>query len=266
MNGAWHEREWEGEENMQKQHHIDLVPGDVGETVFLPGDINRAIIIADHFDESHLVSKKRQYITYTGKYKGVKVSVTSTGIGGPAVAIAVEELIKVGARNFIRIGTGGMLQTWLPVPAIIIGTAAVRGDGTSREYFPLEYPAVADFHTVESLIQSAEERGVKVFPGIIRGHDAFYAESTLAKIDYLARDKPWIDAGVLIVSNESSTLFPLAMVRRCRSGTILCSAGSHQKPDMVAPEEKFKRTISDAIMIALDAAVKLHVIDHGDAE
>lgn len=247
---------------MEKQHHIHLLPGDVGETVFLPGDVSRAKIIADHFDEAELIAQNRQYITYTGKYKGVKVSVTSTGIGGPAVAIAVEELIKVGAKNFIRIGTGGMIQTWLPVPSIIIGTAAVRGDGTSREYFPLEYPAAADFHVVESLIQSAQERNVEVFPGIIRGHDAFYAESVFADIDYLARDKPWIDAGVLIVSNESSTLFPLAMVRRCRAGTILCSAGSHQRPDIVAPEDVFKQTISNAISIALGAAVKLHEMDH----
>ena len=249
---------------MEKQHHIQLLPGDVGETVLLPGDIGRAKIIADHFDEAHLVAKNRQYITYTGTYKGVKVSVTSTGIGCPALAIAVEELIKVGARNFIRVGTGGMIQTWLPVPSIIICTAAVRGDGTSREYFPLEYPAVADFHTVEALIHSAEELGVQVFPGYERTHDAFYAESTLAKIDYLARDKPWIDAGVLITSNESSALFTLAMARRCRAGTVLCSAGSHQKPEIVAPPEVFKETISNAIDITLKAAIKLYKLDHNE--
>jgi len=121
---------------MKKQHHIDLLPGDVGETVLLPGDVSRAKVIADHFDEAELIAHKRQYITYTGTYKGVRVSVTSTGIGGPALAIAVEELIHVGAKNFIRVGTGGGIQSRLPVPATIIGTAAVRGDGTSREYFP----------------------------------------------------------------------------------------------------------------------------------
>ena len=99
-----------------------------------------------------MIAHKRQYITYTGSYQGVKVSVTSTGIGGPALAIAVEELIKVGAKNFVRVGTGGGIQSWLPVPAIIVGTAAVRGDGTSREYFPSEYPAVADFHMVEAIL------------------------------------------------------------------------------------------------------------------
>ena len=249
----------------EQQHHIDLVPGDVGETVLLPGDVSRAEIIASHFDDAKLISHKRQYITYTGTYKGVKISVTSTGIGGPALAIAVEELIKVGGKNFIRVGTGGGIQSWLPVPAIIVGTAAVRGDGTSREYFPLEYPAVADFHMVEAIVNTAEELSVEVFPGIIRGHDAFYAESIFAdKVDYLERGRAWIDAGVLIVSNESSTLFPLAMVRGCRASTILTLVDCHQRPDLVAAPEVIVETISNTIDIALEAAVKLYVLDHGN--
>jgi uridine phosphorylase len=248
----------------ERQHHIDLIQGDVGETVLLPGDVSRAEIIASHFDDAILIAHKRQYITYTGTYKGVKVSVTSTGIGGPALAIAVEELIKVGGKNFIRVGTGGGIQSWLPVPAIIVGTAAVRGDGTSREYFPLEYPAVADFHMVEAIINSAEELGVEVFPGIIRGHDAFYAESIFAdKVDYLERGRAWIDAGVLIVSNESSTLFPLAMVRGCRASTILSLADCHHRPNLVVAPKDIRGTISNTIDIALKAAVKLHVLDHG---
>ena len=249
---------------MEKQHHLQLLPGDIGETVFIPGDFSRAKVIADHFEEAKLVAHSHQYITYTGTYKGVKVSTTSTGIGCPAVAIAIEELIKVGAKNIIRIGTGGMIQTWLPVPAIMVITGAVRGDGTSREYFPLEYPAVADFHTVEFLLKSAEERHIKVFAGYERCHDAFYAESTFAEIDYLARDKPWIDSGVLITSNESGTVLPLTMVRGVRGGTILCSGGSHQRPDLHATEEEMKKCISDAIMISLDTAVKLHALDHGN--
>ena len=247
----------------RRQHHIDLLPGDVGETVLLPGDVSRAEIIASHFDDAEMIAHKRQYITYTGSYRGVKVSVTSTGIGGPALAIAVEELINVGAKNFIRVGTGGGIQSWLPVPSIIVGTAAVRGDGTSREYFPLEYPAVADFHMVEAIISSAEELGVEVFPGIIRGHDAFYAESIFAdKVDYLDRGREWIDAGVLIVSNESSTLFPLAMVRGCRASTLLSLVDCHHRPDLVVDPEDINGTISAAIDIALNAAVKLDALDH----
>lgn len=242
---------------MDRQPHIRLLPGDVGETVFLPGDPQRAKFIADHFDAAEFVMHHRTYCTYTGTYQGVKVSVTSTGVGCPALAIAIEELIKVGAKNFIRIGTGGMLQEWLPVPSLIIGTGAVRGDGTSREYFPLEYPAVANFHVVEALVAAAAERGVEVHPGLIRAHDAFYAESTLARIDYLARDKPWIDSGVLVTENESSTLYTLTTVRGCRGGTVIASGGSHQRPDIHASDEELKEKLSQATRIALDAAVAL---------
>jgi uridine phosphorylase len=252
------------EKTITKQHHIDLLPGDVGETVLLPGDVSRAEVIASHFDNAEKIAHKRQYVTYTGTYKSVKVSVTSTGIGGPALAIAVEELIRVGAKNFIRVGTGGGLQSWLSVPATIIGTAAVRGDGTSREYFPLEYPAAADFHMIEAIMEAAQEMGAEVFPGYIRGHDAFYAESIFAdKVDYLGRGQEWIDAGVLIVSNESSTLFPLAMVRGCRAGTILTLVDCHQRPELVVDPKAINEKISTSIDLALEAAVKLDTLDHG---
>ncbi len=247
---------------MKKRHHIHLIPGDVGETGFLPGDVHRAKIIADHFDDSEHVTSNRQAHTYTGAYKGVKVSAVSTGIGRPAVAIAVEELIRVGAKNFIRIGAGDMIQTWLPVPSIIVDTAAVCGDGAILEFLPLEFPSAADFHTREALVNSAKELGVEVHPGIIRGHDAFYAEPIFTNIDYLERDRPWIEAGVLIVSNESSALFPLAIAGGCRAGAILSSAGGHQRPDLVADPEDFKQKITNAIRIALQSAVKLHQLDH----
>ncbi len=242
---------------MEKQHHIHLVPGDVAEIVFLPGDVHRAKFIADRFDEAELVAKNRQYITYTGTYQGVPVSVTSTGIGCPALAIAMEELIKVGAKNFIRIGTCGALQPYVDLGDIIIATAAVRGDGTSREYFPLEYPAVADLHIIEALVDSANEREVEPKVGVMRSHDAFYAESVFAKGDYLDRDKPWIDAGVLVVENESSTLFTLATARGCRGGTILTPVGHHLYPERKISSEDMTKAIETETLIALDAAVKL---------
>ncbi|NMB62136.1 MAG: nucleoside phosphorylase [Chloroflexi bacterium] len=242
---------------MEKQHHIDLKPGDVAETVFLPGDVHRAKFIADLFDEAEFVAHKRQYVTYTGTYKGTKVSVTSTGIGCPALAIAVEELINVGAKNFIRIGTCGALQKQVRLGDVIIASGAVRGDGTSREYFPLEYPAVADFDTLEALIAAAKERGVNPHVGIIRAHDSFYAESILAGGDYLVKDKPWIDSGVLSTENESSTLFTLATVRKCRSGTILIPVGHHLFPDEMISTEQLSDAIKLETLIALDATVKL---------
>lgn len=248
---------------MEKQHHIQLLPGDIGETVFLPGDVSRAKIIADHFDSAEIAASSRQYNTFTGMYKGVKVSVTSTGIGGAAAAIAIEELIKIGAKNLIRIGTGGMMQTWLPNPAILVITGAVRGDGTTREYFPPEFPALADFHTVESMLASAEELGIEVHAGYEWSHDAFYAGSTLSKLDILEIEKPWIDAGVLIASQEASTVFALSTARKVRGGVILASAGCHQYPDKGATPEEMVKAISDATRISLETALKLHQLDHG---
>jgi uridine phosphorylase len=242
---------------MEKQHHLQLLPGDVGETVFIPGDVGRAKIVASHFDNAKMMAHSRQYITYTGTYKGVKVSVTSTGIGCPALAIAIEELIKVGAKNFIRIGTCGSLQKHVHVGDVVIATAAVRGDGTSREYFPLEYPAVADFHMLEAMIKAADERKANPHVGIIRAHDSFYAESKLSNIDYLERDKPWIESNVLCTENESSTLFTLTTVRKCRGGTILVPVGHHLLPDEEIPDEQFNKAIDLICLISLDAAVTL---------
>ncbi len=250
---------------MEKQPHLQLLPGDVGETIFLPGDVSRAKTIADHFDSAMLVAQSRQYNTFTGTYKGVKVSVTSTGIGGAAAAIAIEELIRVGARNFIRIGTGGAIQTWLPRPCILVITAAVRGDGTTREYFPAEYPAIASLDIVEGMLASAAELNVEVHPGLEWSHDSFYAGSTLSKLDILAIEKPWIEAGVLIASQEAAVMLSLSMARKCRGGTILCSSGCHQRPGVTASEEEMVKAISDATEISLETAVKLHTIDHSQA-
>lgn len=240
-----------------KQYHIQLERGDVGKTIFLPGDPGRSPIIAEHFDNARFVMRHREYVTYTGDHQGVKVSVTSTGVGCPSLAIAIEELIKVGGENFIRVGTGGILQEWVPPGSIIIVTAAVRGDGTSREYIPLEFPAVASLEVVEALIEGAEKRGIKPIVGIIRSHDAFYIESSLARVDYLAKDKPWIESNVLAVENESATLFTLAYMRGKKAGTILAVGGSHQHPEQSASEETMQKLISEATEIALYAAWKL---------
>lgn len=242
---------------MEKQHHIQLLPGDVGETVFLPGDPHRAKLIAEHFDSAQLVAHNRQYVTYTGTYRGVRVSVTSTGIGCPALAIAVEELVKVGGKNLIRIGTCGILQKHMEVGSIIVATAAVRGDGTSREYFPLEYPAVANLQVLEALLASAAARRVQPHVGIIRSHDAFYVESALARGDYLARDKPWIESNVLAVENESSTLFTLSTVRGCRAGTILVGGGHHHFPERPIFGDAMEDLLHQITQIGLDAAVRL---------
>ena len=139
------------------QKHIRCKPGDVARYVLLPGDPARARRIADAFDEPQLVAENREYVIYNGKTAGVDVTVCSTGIGGPSSAIALEELIKVGADTFIRVGSSGGRQPDIPIGTLVVVTAAYRGDGTSREYMPLGFPAVADLTVSNALLQAAQE-------------------------------------------------------------------------------------------------------------
>lgn len=251
-----------GTEKMDKQPNTRLSPGDVGETVIIPGDVSRAKIIADHFDTAEAVAQNGQFNTFTGQYKGVKVSTTSTGIGGAAAAITIEELIRVGAKNIIRLGTGGMMQTWLPKPGILVIIGAVTGDGTSVEYFCRGFPSIADFDIVEAMMASAKELGITVTPGLEWSHDSFYAGSNLSKLNILEIEKPWIDSGVLIASQEASTVFNVTRKRNRRGGTILCSAVAHQEPELIASDDEMKKAISDASRIVLETAIKLYKKDH----
>ncbi len=201
------------------QPHIMCGPGDVAKYVFLPGDPKRAERIAKKFDEYRLVADYRQYITYTGSYKGVPASVTSTGIGCPAAAIAVEELARIGAKCLIRVGTTGSLQPDVDIGDIVVATAAIRDEGTTETYVPLEFPAVASLEVVNSLLEASKKLGVEVKPGVVWTSDAFYLES----------DEPvkfWSSLGVLSVEMETSAIFTLAHIRGLKSGAILAVDGN----------------------------------------
>ncbi len=138
------------------QYHLQIRPGDVGRYVILPGDPKRSEKIAKHFDDAKLVADSREYVTYTGYLDGEKVSVTSTGIGGPSASIAMEELVLCGADTFIRVGTCGGIDLDVKGGDIVIATGAVRMEGTSREYAPIEYPAVADFEVANAIKESCK--------------------------------------------------------------------------------------------------------------
>ena len=160
-----------------QQYHVELAKGDVGRYVILPGDPGRVETIAAFLDHPAKVASHREYVTYTGALDGVKVSVTSTGIGGPSAAIAVEELIAAGADTFIRIGTAGMIQDYFNLNDCIIATGAVRDEGTTRQYIPLAYPAVAHYQVVAALQYAAEKCGKVSHIGIVQSKDAFYGEA-----------------------------------------------------------------------------------------
>ena len=143
-------------EEVGLQYHLNITPGDVGKYVILPGDPKRCAKIAKYFDDPQLIADNREYVTYTGYLDGEKVSVTSTGIGGPSASIALEELVKCGAETFVRVGTCGGMDLDVKGGDIIVATGAIRMEGTSKEYAPIEFPAVADIDVVNALRQAAK--------------------------------------------------------------------------------------------------------------
>ena len=163
-------------EDVNRQYHIQVAKGEVGRYVILPGDPKRCVKIAQYFDNPVLIADNREYITYTGTLDGVKVSVTSTGIGGPSASIAMEELYRCGADTFVRIGTCGGMQTEIKSGDIVIATAAVRMEGTSREYAPIEYPAVANLDVTNALVEAAKEKGFIYHTGVVQSKDSFYGQ------------------------------------------------------------------------------------------
>jgi uridine phosphorylase len=210
-----------------KMWHIGLDESDIGRGIILPGDPARCPMVARHFENPELRSESRGNPTYTGTYEGTVVSVMSTGMGAMAVAVCVEELKQIGARNLIRMGTCGSLQRDMPEGSIVICTGAVRGEGATREYIPLEYPAVADIDMVVTLRESARELGVEPVLGLVRSHDAFYRESPGAHEGWEERIKIWTDAGVKVVENESSALFVVSsLIGGLRAGTILLAGNN----------------------------------------
>lgn len=215
------------ENNEGKMWHIGLDENDIAKHVILPGDPARCEMVARHFENAQLKAVSRGNPTYTGAYNNVGVSVMSTGMGGMAVAVCVEELKQIGAKTLIRMGTGGNIQPGIPAGSFVICTGAVRGEGTTPEYIPLEYPAIADIDVVNSLRQACREYGVSPYVGLVRSHDAFYMESPGAHEGWEERIRKWTDAGVLALENESSALFVVSsLLGRLKAGTILLTGPS----------------------------------------
>ena len=212
----------------EKQYHIDLAPGDVGRYVLLPGDPARAEKISAYFDNPREVAFKREFRTFTGTVEGIKVSVTSTGIGCPSAAIALEELIKVGADTFIRVGTAGSLQEKVDVGHLAIATGAIREEGTTRQYIPLSYPAVSDPEVLFALKQAAGELGYPAHLGITHCKDAFYSEHEgYAAQEEFNQDlwKTWLRSNVISTSMEEAALFVVGSLRKVRVGALATIIG-----------------------------------------
>ena len=211
------------------QHHLHLKEGDVGEYVLMPGDPGRAEVIARHFDNAKHIATNREYVTYTGYLDGVKVSVTSTGIGCPSSAIAMEELVRVGAKTFIRVGTSGSIQPGTKSGELAIVSAAIRDEGTSLHYMPADFPAVAHYEVVQALRKAATEKGLAHRVGISQSKDSFYGEvepeHSGVTQRLLDRWKAWEIGGAICSEMEASTLFVVASMLRVRAGGIMVRHG-----------------------------------------
>lgn len=243
-------------EGSGKQYHTGVGPGDVGGYVILPGDPKRCEKIAKHFDNPVLIADSREFVTYTGTIDGVKVSVTSTGIGGPSASIAIDELAKCGAHTFIRVGTCGGMQEDVLGGDVVIATGAVRMEGTSREFAPIEYPAVSDFGVTNALVDAAKKIGVRNHVGVVQCKDSFFGqhEPEIMPVSYELENKwnAWIRMGCLASEMESAALFIAGSFLRVRVGSCFL---------VVANQERAKKGLSNeqvhdtelAITVAVEA-------------
>lgn len=236
-----------------KCYHIACAPGDVGKYVILPGDPGRCEKIAAHFDSPVKVASNREYTTYTGYLDGVKVSVTSTGIGGPSASIAVEELTELGADTFIRVGTCGGMSKKVRGGDCIVVTGAVRNEGTSREYAPIEYPAVPDFGVTSALVSAAEKLGFRYHAGVVHNKDSFYGqhspESMPVSYELTAKWEAWKRLGVLASEMESAAIFTVCAVRGTRAGAVMYTVWNQEADS----------DYTDAPQTDTEAAIKIAV-------
>ncbi|MBQ5514252.1 MAG: uridine phosphorylase [Oscillospiraceae bacterium] len=240
----------------EKMYHIALSEGDVGRFVIVPGDPGRCEKIARYFDSPRLVGQNREYTTYTGTLDGVPVSVTSTGIGGASAAIAMEELTKIGADTFIRVGTRGGINMKVCSSDVVIATGAIRMEGTSREYAPIEYPATADYGVTRALTDAAEALGYTWHAGVVQCKDSFYGQHSPEKspvsFELLAKWEAWKKLGVLASEMESAALFTVAAALGVRCGTVLSVVWNQERKAAGLFEEDNHDT-DMAIKVAIEA-------------
>lgn len=219
--------------NDGRLYHIQVAPGEVGKYVILPGDPKRCAAIAQYFDDPVLIADNREYVTYTGYLDGEKVSVTSTGIGGPSASIAMEELVQCGADTFVRVGTCGGMDIEVKGGDIVVATGAVRMEGTSKEYAPIEFPAVANLDVVNALAGSAKELGVTYHTGVVECKDSFYGqhspETKPVGYELLNKWEAWLRLGCLASEMESAALFTVASYLRVRCGSAFLVIGNQER-------------------------------------
>lgn len=242
------------------QYHLQIRTGDVGRYVILPGDPKRCKKIASHLEEPRLVADSREFVTYTGFLDGEKVSVTSTGIGGPSASIAMEELVLCGADTFIRTGTCGGIDLEVMGGDLVIASGAVRMEGTTREYAPIEYPAVADFEIMTALVEVCKELQLRYHIGVVQSKDSFYGQHDPEKMpvsyELLHKWEAWKRLGCKASEMESAALFIAASHLRVRCGTILLALGNQERA-AAGLSNPIEHETESAIRAAVEAVRRL---------
>ncbi len=238
-------------EDQSKQYHIQVGKGEVGRYVILPGDPKRCVKIAEYFDNPRLIADNREFVTYTGTLDGVPVSVTSTGIGGPSAAIAMEELVKCGADTFVRVGTCGGMQLDVMGGDLVIASGAIRMEGTSKEYAPIEYPAIPSIDIVNALTSAAKTLGVKSHVGVVQCKDSFYGQHSPeikpVSVELQTKWEAWKRMGCLASEMESAALFIVSQFLRVRCGSVFL---------VMANQERAAKGLDNPVVHETDTAIK----------
>ena len=233
--------------------HIRCREDEIAPYILIPGDPGRVKRIVEQMDSAELMAENREYIVYTGSYKNVPITVCSSGIGGPAASIAFEELIKLGAKVFIRVGSAGGRQKTTPIGTPVVITAAYRGEGTSKAYLPPEFPAVADLDVTNALVQALKDSETDHQVGLGFTRDAYYVQDQ--ELNQLLTD-----CDVKAAEQEAAVLFIVGSVRHVKTGAIVATDSNiwlEKQPTLAEKEELFLLGEKRAIAAALDATVIL---------
>ena len=249
---------YESEQGLE--YHIKVNEDMIGRYVILPGDPKRCAAIARYLDDAQLVADSREFVTYTGYLDGEKVSVTSTGIGGPSAAIALQELVHAGAHTFIRVGTCGGMQTEVVGGDVVVATGAIRMEGTSKEYAPIEYPAIADIDVVNALRGAAEKLHVTAHTGVVQSKDSFYGQHSPVSMpvgyELLNKWEAWKRMGCKASEMESAALFIVGSFLRVRVGACFLVVANQERAAAGLPNPEVHDT-DKAIQVAVEAIRKL---------
>ena len=241
-----------------KQPHILCSKEDISEYVLLPGDPQRALRAAAYLDQWQEIAYNREFRSIKGLYKGIPVTIVSTGIGGASAVIALEELIACGGKYFIRIGSGGAVQPGIHIGDLIIPTAAVREDGASRMYIGENYPAVADFQLTQAILETCDELKYPYFTGVVRSHDAFYIDEEEEKMSY------WNKKRILASDMETAAIFTVSQLRGVHAASILNNVVLYQGNikegigDYAQAAREAEEGEKREILLALETIIKTH--------